>query len=49
MDVDQVPEDAFVYKQVSSWDTHDVIKWMNGETLSTPVWEENFSSAGTMS
>lgn len=23
-------EDIFVYKQVSSWDTDDVIKWMNG-------------------
>ena len=24
-------EDAFVYKQVASWDTDEVIKWMNGK------------------
>jgi len=24
-------EGVFAYKQVASWDTDDVIKWLNGE------------------
>lgn len=29
--MDENIEDVFDYKQVSSWDTDDVIRWMNGK------------------
>jgi hypothetical protein len=33
MDVDH--QDACVYKQVASWATDDVIRWMSGKTVLT--------------